>query len=169
MAKLNQKQTLFAQEYCVDLNATQAAIRAGYSEKTAGSMGHELLKKPEIQTLIRKLMAKRSRRVEITQDSVLEALSEVASRCLQREPVMVGTGDNRHQKTELVEVEDPETGEVTEQILGVWKFDAHGANGALKLIGQHMAMFTKNVNQNINLPKAARIQLVKPSQKPSGD
>lgn len=46
------KQTRFVQEYCVDFNATQAAIRAGYSEKTAGQMGHENLKKPEIKQAI---------------------------------------------------------------------------------------------------------------------
>ena len=55
MARLNPKQKRFCEEYIVDLNATQAAIRAGYSERTAGSQAHDLLKKPEIQTYIAKL------------------------------------------------------------------------------------------------------------------
>ncbi|RID91195.1 terminase small subunit [Gemmobacter lutimaris] len=49
---LNDKQRAFAKEYLIDLNATQAAIRAGYSERTAGQIGYELLKKPEIQAEI---------------------------------------------------------------------------------------------------------------------
>ena len=49
MANLTPKQQRFVEEYLIDLNATQSAIRAGYSEKTAYSVGHENLKKPEIQ------------------------------------------------------------------------------------------------------------------------
>jgi phage terminase small subunit len=49
---LNDKQTAFVREYLVDFNATQAAIRAGYSPKTAGSQAHDLLKKPEIQACL---------------------------------------------------------------------------------------------------------------------
>ena len=52
MANLTPKQQRFVEEYLIDLNATQAAIRAGYSEKTAYSVGHENLKKPEIQKAI---------------------------------------------------------------------------------------------------------------------
>lgn len=62
----------------MDLNATQAAIRAGYSEKTAGSQAHDLLKKPEIQTYIAKLQEKRSLRTQITADRVLEELAAIA-------------------------------------------------------------------------------------------
>ena len=51
MANLTPKQQRFVEEYLIDLNATQAAIRASYSEKTAYSVGHENLKKPEIQRL----------------------------------------------------------------------------------------------------------------------
>jgi phage terminase small subunit len=49
---LNDKQTTFVREYLMDFNATQAAIRAGYSRKTAGSQAHDLLKKPEIQACL---------------------------------------------------------------------------------------------------------------------
>ena len=56
MGKLNQKQTLFCDEYLIDLNATQAAIRAGYSEKTARFIGAENLTKPNIAEYIQTLM-----------------------------------------------------------------------------------------------------------------
>jgi phage terminase small subunit len=68
---LTAKQGLFAQEYIVDLNATQAAIRAGYSENTARQMGAENLSKPVIQEAIQKAMDERSKRTEITADRVL--------------------------------------------------------------------------------------------------
>ena len=60
MADLTPKQRAFIDEYLVDLNATQAAIRAGYSSDTAGSIGHENLKKPEIAAAIAERKAKRS-------------------------------------------------------------------------------------------------------------
>lgn len=79
MARLTTKQQLFANEYIVDLNATQAAIRAGYSKRTAGSIGHELLKKPEIQGAIQEAMDERAKRTEITADLVLQELRKIAT------------------------------------------------------------------------------------------
>ncbi|HWQ76568.1 MAG TPA: terminase small subunit [Syntrophomonas sp.] len=72
MAKLTAKQQRFVEEYLVDLNATQAAIRAGYSAKTAEVIGFENLRKPKIQELINKAMQGRSERTEITADRVLQ-------------------------------------------------------------------------------------------------
>lgn len=76
--KLTHKQKLFCEEYIKDLNATQAAIRAKYSEKTAQRMGSENLSKPLIQDYIAKLQNKRSERTEITQDMVLKELACLA-------------------------------------------------------------------------------------------
>ncbi|RFC65006.1 terminase small subunit [Fulvimarina endophytica] len=70
--KLTPKQARFVEEYLVDLNATQASIRAGYSDKTAYSIGHELLGKPEIQAAIAAAQTARSERTEITADMVLQ-------------------------------------------------------------------------------------------------
>jgi phage terminase small subunit len=70
--RLTKKQARFIEEYLIDLNATQAAIRAGYSVKTAGEIGHENLKKPQIQVEIDKAIKARSKRVQITQDRVLK-------------------------------------------------------------------------------------------------
>lgn len=79
MKKLTAKQKRFVEEYLIDLNATQAAIRAGYSERTAHSIGHELLRKPEIQAAIAEKMAERSKRVEVTADRVLEEWWAIAT------------------------------------------------------------------------------------------
>lgn len=75
---LTQKQKLFVKEYLVDLNATRAAIRAGYSEKTAEAIGYENLRKPQIDVAIQAAMTKRSQRVEITQDRVLLEYARLA-------------------------------------------------------------------------------------------
>jgi phage terminase small subunit len=75
---LNDKQKRFVAEYLIDLNATQAAIRAGYSEKTAAVIGHENLIKPKIATAIQAAMEKRAKRLEITADSVLQEIAKIA-------------------------------------------------------------------------------------------
>lgn len=80
MCRLNDKQLRFAQEYTVDLNATQAAIRAGYSAKTAYSQGQRLLKKDEIQDAIREANRKRSEATGITAEWVLTGIAEIATR-----------------------------------------------------------------------------------------
>ena len=71
MGKLTKKNEVFCDEYLIDLNATQAAIRAGYSVESAGSIGSELLKKPEIRARIDRAMAERSKRTGINADRVL--------------------------------------------------------------------------------------------------
>lgn len=77
---LTLKQERFVQEYLVDLNATQAAIRAGYSAKTASRIGPELLGKPCISEAIQKAIKKREKRTEVTQDYVIEKLREIAEK-----------------------------------------------------------------------------------------
>lgn len=75
------KQKAFVREYLVDLNATQAAIRAGYSKRTAHVIGHENLKKPEIAAAIEVAMNERTKRTEITVDYVLEGIRDTIERC----------------------------------------------------------------------------------------
>lgn len=75
---MTKKQKRFVEEYLIDLNATQAAIRAGYSPDTAGSIGNENLKKPEIRTHIGKAMAERSKRTGVNADRVVEELAKIA-------------------------------------------------------------------------------------------
>ena len=75
---LTDRQQRFVEEYLTDLNATQAAIRAGYSEDTARAIGCENLTKPDIAAAIEAAMAERSKRVQITADEVLRELVDVA-------------------------------------------------------------------------------------------
>lgn len=74
---LTAKQDRFVEEYLVDLNATQAAIRAGYSEKNADKIGPELLGKTRVSEAIQAAIRKRAERVEITQDMVTEELKKI--------------------------------------------------------------------------------------------
>lgn len=77
MANLTPKQQRFVEEYLIDLNATQAAIRAGYSEKTAKSIGQENLTKPDIQKAIEEAQSKRAEQTQIDAAYVLKRLIEI--------------------------------------------------------------------------------------------
>jgi phage terminase small subunit len=76
--KLTPKQARFVQQYLVDLNATAAAERAGYSKRTAKSIGHDLLKNEKVSEAIAKAMGKRAERTGITADRVLQELARIA-------------------------------------------------------------------------------------------
>ena len=78
MAKLTEKQQRFVDEYLIDLNATQAAIRAGYKVDNAYATGSENLRKPQIVEAIEKALAERSRRTGINQDRVVQELAKIA-------------------------------------------------------------------------------------------
>lgn len=133
MKSLNAKQQRFVQEYLVDLNATQAAIRAGYSEKTARSIASELLTKPDIQAAVTDGKQKISQKTGLSVQWVLERLSSVAERCLQCEQVLDRKGDP-------VYVETPNGEEAV-----AFTFQAGAANRALELLGKHLGMFVEKV------------------------
>lgn len=100
--KLTPKQAMFVKEYLVDLNATQAAIRAGYSKKTAEAIGLENLGKPRIQTEINKAIAERSERTEIKADDVLNRYENMAK---------ANITDYMDVKTILIKIGETEDGE----------------------------------------------------------
>ena len=133
---LNDRQSRFCEEYLIDLTATQAASRSGYSKKTAGQIGERLLKNVEIQARVRQSKEARSQRTEITADFVLTGLKEVAERCLQRVPVIEWNYEAKafQQKTD---------GEGN----GIWEFDSSGANRAFELLGKHVGVFEKDNSQ----------------------
>ena len=125
MAKLTDKQELFAREFIKDLNATQAAIRAGYSEKTARAIGCENLPKPDIQQRISELNHERMERVQIDADYVLRQAVKLHERCMQEvEPLTDRRGE---------EIKD-------DQGRTIYGFDAKGAAAALKLVGEHVTV-----------------------------
>lgn len=78
MKRLSPMQLKFVEQYLIDLNATQAAIRAGYSAKTAEQIGYQLLQKPSVAQKISSLMAERSERTKIDADWVLRRLADQA-------------------------------------------------------------------------------------------
>jgi len=131
------KQQKFIDEYLIDLNATQAAKRAGYSPKTAKSQGQRLLTKEEIHAQIEKKLAKNAEKAGITAQKVIEGLIEVNARCLQKKPVMVWDKAERKMKQKT----DPDTGE------GIWNFDSTGANRSLELLGRYLGLFERDNSQ----------------------
>lgn len=133
---LNDKQKQFCNEYIVDFNGTQAAIRAGYSKKTAYSMASENLKKPKVQAHIKELIENRNKRTKITQDEVVANIVEVMNRCMQKVPVMI------YDKVEkdYIQVQD-------ENGADVWKFDSQGANKALDMLMKHTGGYNADNTQ----------------------
>jgi|6_EtaG_2_1085325.scaffolds.fasta_scaffold15830_2 phage terminase small subunit len=91
--KLTDKQEKFCKEYLRDLNRTQAAIRAGYSEKTANVIGNENLLKPYIAERIQQLQERRNKKLEISTDSVVLNLIKAMKICLGEENTYVVTND----------------------------------------------------------------------------
>lgn len=94
LVALTEKQKRFCDEYLIDLNAAQAAIRAGYSKKTASVIGIENLRKPNISEYIEKRMAEKEAQLIADQDEVLKYLTSVLRGESQSTEIVVeGTGD----------------------------------------------------------------------------
>ena len=162
MAKLTAKQQTFVEEYLIDLNATQAAIRAGYSPKTAKEIGAENLTKPHIRAHIDKAMAERSKRTGINQDRVLQELARIAF-------------------VKVTDLIDPETAEILTSasdddlavIQGIKVKESWGdkvssrereikiadKSKALEQLGRHLGMFNdkREVNATIHMDKLDNI------------
>jgi phage terminase small subunit len=165
--ELTLKQERFIEEYLIDLNATQAAIRAGYSEKTARSQGQRLLTNVDIQEAIQKAMNKRSKRTEITQDRVLQELAKVAFADIKdfvsfRTEKTVMDYDSEGEPVaayshviDLKNSDEIDGAVISEVSLkdGQLKFKLHDKMKALQDIGRHLGMFTDNSNVNITSTK----------------
>lgn len=143
--KLTKKQEMFVKEYLVDLNATQAAIRAGYSEKTAYSTGWENLRKPEIQEALEKAFQGRAEEVGLSAEWVVEQLMRVFRRCMD--------------DMEEIKEYDPKARDYVGT--GNFKFDSNGANKALKLLGEHLGMFKKVLAGDKDLPLFPNVKITK--------
>src|SRR5258708_38523587 len=98
---ISDKQQRFVDEYLVDSNATQAAIRAGYSRRSASSLGKQLLQNPPVLLAVTKARARLVEHVEVTQEFVGAKLVENLNRCMQAIPVLdkqgQETGEYRYQ------------------------------------------------------------------------
>lgn len=129
--ELTPKQERFIDEYMIDLNATQAAIRCGYSVKTAYTIGQKLTKKSEIAARITERKAELSIKTKLTQEWVLEQLNLIVQKSSMEEEVQKWDYENKCM-----------TG------TGRFIYDSKGANKALELIGKHLGMYKTDINFN---------------------
>lgn len=154
MAKLTEKQQRFVEEYLLDLNATQAAIRAGYSVKTAKEQGSQNLSKLNIQTAIAERMAERSRRTGVNQDRVVLELAKIAF--VKMTDLVDSNGKIREDATDddLSCIEsikykhsDTDTGYSVEREVKV-----SSKLKALELLGKHLGMWNDKIDVNVAVP-----------------
>lgn len=179
MAKLNDRQKRFCDEYLIDLNATQAAIRAGYSEKTAEQTASRLLTNVKVQEYIEKRKKDRIERTEITQDDVLKELAIIAfstatdyAEVIEKDLMVEVDGklipalDAAGQPIKYKTVEPILTEKLTEEqkkALSVVKSGKFGIEikpydktKALELLGKHLGLFEDRVHLSgeVNNPMA---------------
>lgn len=135
MAKLTAKQQRFCDEYLIDLNATQAAIRAGYSKKTANRIGTENLSKLVIREYIEKRMAEKEAALIANQDEVLKYLTSVLrGQSKSTEIVIEGLGDGST-KARKMEKEPSEKDKLK----------------AAELLGKRYGLYTEKVEEKVDM------------------
>ncbi len=162
---MNRRQRLFVDEYLIDLNATQAALRAGYKARTAYATGAENLKKPEIKAAIDSAIAERSARTQITQDQVLQELAILLKSDVRNFRVDDETGELvlidgapdsawravssvKHRRIVTGRGEDRET--TYEVEFRLWDKPA-----AARLAGQHLGMYVEK--REITIPNGSGV------------
>lgn len=171
MAKMTAKQQRFCDEYLIDLNATQAAIRAGYSDKRASEQAYQLLQKTTVQNYIAERKQDRVERTEITQDMVLRELALIAfsnaadyASVIEKEATIEVEGnliplcDSDGNPVKYRTVEPVLTEELTEKQKRALSVIKKGRDGfevkpydkvrALELLGKHLGMWTDKVELN---------------------
>ncbi|MDP4152613.1 MAG: terminase small subunit [Bacillota bacterium] len=139
------KQQRFVEEYLIDLNATQAAIRAGYSPKTANEQGAQNLAKVSVSDAIQKALSERSRRTGINQERVIEELAKIAflnpADVIDMNEATIRGDANREDTACLasvkVKVIPSEDGNITER-----EVKTYDKIKALELLGRHLGMFS---------------------------
>ncbi|MBQ9741304.1 MAG: terminase small subunit [Kiritimatiellae bacterium] len=176
---VNARRRQFCEEYLIDLNATQAAIRAGYAERYASTNAHKLLQITAIKEKIDELMAERAKRTEITQDRVLKELAIIAfsnaadyAAVIEREAFMEVDGhqvkllDDDGNPIMYRTVEPVLTDSLTDEQKRALSVIKKGRDGfevkpydkvrALELLGKHLGMFQDKVEVTgeINNPMA---------------
>ena len=155
MAKLTEKQWRFVDEYLIDLNATQAAIRAGYSVKTADKQGYQLLEKTRVAEAISEKMAERSRRTGVNQDRVVMELAKIAfvnaADVIDSDDATIKAGatadDTAAIQSVKVKVIPTKEGEGVEREIRL-----NDKLKALELLGKHLGMWNDKLDVNLNIP-----------------
>jgi phage terminase small subunit len=146
---LTAKQEQFCQEYLIDLNATKSAIRAGYSQGTAGSIGCENLMKPEIQSRISVLQEERSKRCQVTQDEVIHELKRLGFSDMRKFAKWNGNDVTLKDSDELTDDDAAcveSLGQTTSLNGGSLSFKLHSKPKALELLARHLGMLNDKMN-----------------------
>ncbi|MBW2674497.1 MAG: terminase small subunit [Deltaproteobacteria bacterium] len=152
------KQKRFVEEYLIDKNATQAAIRAGYSEKTAGQIGEQNLRKLVISAAIKKAVAEQSARTQVTADRVVEELAKIGFLNMQDYIELNDNGDAFVDLSRLTREQAAAISEITvdEYVEGKGRnarevkktrIKLADKKGALDLLGKHFGIFEKDNRQ----------------------
>lgn len=155
MAKLTEKQQRFVDEYLIDLNATQAAIRAGYSVKTAKDIGCQNLAKLNIQQAISEKMAERSKRTGVNQDRIVLELAKIAfvnaADVIDSDDATIKEGatadDTAAIQSVKVKLIPGKKGEGVEREIRL-----NDKLKALELLGKHLGMWNDKLDVNLNIP-----------------
>lgn len=155
MAKLTEKQQRFVDEYLIDLNATQAAIRAGYSVKYADREGHKLVENSRVLEAIEKALAERSRRTGINQDRVIQELAKIAfvniKNVVNNDCEILSDADEadlaaiESVKVKTIPTKSGEVGIEREVKL-------YSKLKALEMLGKHLGMWNDKLDVNMNIP-----------------
>lgn len=152
--KLTDKQKKFVEEYLIDLNATQSAIRAGYSPKTANEQGARLLANVSIQEAISKAMAERSRRTGINQDRIVQELARIAFVKItdvvnSDGEINTNASDDDLACIESYKVEDSDSVNGSSS-----KREVKLASKikALELLGKHVGMWNDKIQVDVSIP-----------------
>lgn len=148
---LTEKQKRFYLEYLTNLNATQAAIQAGYSKKTAYSQGQRLLKNVEGQKYLQKLMAEKEKELIADQDEVLKYLTATMRR-EKKECVVVTTSEEKStfvpdgegkMRKQTIKKELPRIVEIPARL--------SDANKAAELLGKAYGLYTDKVETDVDM------------------
>ena len=152
--KLTEKQQRFVDEYLIDLNATQAAIRAGYSVKTADQQGSRMLANVKVQQAIAEHMAERSRRTGVNQDRVVLELAKIAF--VRMTDVVDSNGRIKQDASadDLSCIESIKYKESDNEFGGSVEREVKIASKmkALELLGKHLGMWNDKIDVNITQP-----------------
>ncbi|MEA2036159.1 MAG: terminase small subunit [Nanoarchaeota archaeon] len=156
--KLTPKQAMFCKEYLIDLNATQAAIRAGYSKKTADKIGHENLVKPDIKSKIDDELSKRSKRIEITAEKVLQEIAKMSFANMDDYITHTEDGEafvdlsklTRDQAAALTEVSVDSYFD-SKRVVKKTKIKLADKKANLQLLGQHLNLFEEKEQKPVEI------------------
>jgi phage terminase small subunit len=160
MARLTNKQHRFCEEYLIDLNGKQAAVRAGYSEATAEQQASRLLSNVKVQEKITELMRERSMRTQITADEVLTEFYSIAKEDIKN--FIRFYSENGIVKVEMKDSNTVDTRNISEVSMGAngqFKFKLYGRDSALIQLGRHLGIFEKD-----NAQLQPRVQMLTDDQ-----